>query len=111
MIKPRNVADRVSTAAHEAAHIITRWANGRSITAVTVEPQIMNGRQINGRVTHGGMNDGDEDYFSRCVEVVAGAVGEQLSKEQVEVCAAETSAKPTSMPAHCVSAMLQLNAS
>jgi hypothetical protein len=75
----RSVSEDVRIAAHESGHAILRWTNGRSIGGITVEPDEIDGRKINGRVWWDLSDcEDDSDYFGRCVEVVAGAVGEKL---------------------------------
>lgn len=74
----RDLIEDLRIAAHEAAHAVARWFWGRSIYSVTIDPSTAaDGRTTNGKVSGDGVEtDGDANYFQRCVELVAGSVGE-----------------------------------
>jgi hypothetical protein len=77
----RAVAEDIRVSCHEASHTILRWENGREISKITINPQEIDGRQINGRVQGGtrlSVLSDDAELFCRITELVAGNVGEQL---------------------------------
>ncbi len=73
----RSTFEDIRVSAHEAGHAILRWVNGLEIDGISVNPRVIDGRKINGRVWGDtGREENDSDYFCRVTVLVAGNVAE-----------------------------------
>jgi ATP-dependent Zn protease len=76
-LMPRSEARDERIIYHELGHAVVGRALGDTVESITVDPQEIDGRSVNGRVKWEPSDDGLDDWC-RCIVLVAGGIAERM---------------------------------